>query len=67
MHEHLTKATHDATFCANDLQEALNGADAVAALLLLNLIGDARALATRIEELKSAIATRAREECGHHV
>lgn len=58
MDEYLTKATHDAEACAADLQDALRQADAVTALILLPLIGEARALALRIEELRGAIEAR---------
>ena len=62
MQEHLTKAGHDATFCADALQEAHSRADPVSAILLLPLIGEARALALRIEELTAAITTREQQE-----
>lgn len=58
MQEHLTKAGHDAGFCADSLQEAHSRADPVSAILLLPLIGEARALALRIDELRGAVEAR---------
>ncbi len=51
MDEELTKALHSAQFATLELQAALNGSDAVTALLLLPMIAQASTLAQQIDAL----------------
>ena len=55
MNEDLTKATHSMMFAVGSLQDALKRANAVEALLLLELIEAAAKVQQRIESLAAAI------------
>lgn len=55
MNEDLTKATHAMIFAVGDLQQALKKANAVEALILLDLIESATKLQQRIESLAAAV------------
>lgn len=56
--EELIKAAHSMMFTNSGLQYALNVADPVAGLVLLDLIESAAKLQQRIESLSSAIEAR---------
>jgi hypothetical protein len=53
--ESLEAALHTANFTAESLHAALTTATATEAIVIMPMIGEARALATRIDELLSAI------------
>ena len=55
MNEDLTKATHSMMFAVGSLQDALKRANAVEALLLLELIVAAAKVQQRIESFAAAI------------
>jgi hypothetical protein len=56
MNEDLTKATHSMMFAVGNLQDALQRANAVEALLILDMIETAATLQQRIEAVAAAIA-----------
>jgi hypothetical protein len=58
MDEQLTQAHHSATSAADHLRRALADSDAVAALVLMPMIGDAARLAQQIAALIAARADR---------
>jgi hypothetical protein len=58
MNEDLTKATHSMMFAVGSLQDALKRANAVEALLLLELIEAAAKGQQRIESLAAAIESK---------
>jgi len=55
LNEDLTKATHSMMFAVGSLQDALKRANAVEALLLLELIEAAAKVQQRIESLAAAV------------
>lgn len=53
--EHLVQAAHSARFARGDLQGALSAAGPVAGLILIDLIGQAAELESKITNLRRAL------------